>query len=74
MMFNKLEGEDIFSFVVFHTNSRTIIPSEKVKNLDKEIVRESIYQNFESGGTTIRAGFNEALINIKKHLSEHPTF
>lgn len=35
MMFNKLEPEDIFSFVVFHNNSRTVIPSEKVKNLDK---------------------------------------
>lgn len=73
-MFNKLEPEDIFSFVVFHNDSRTVISSEKVKNLDKDIVRQNIYQKFESGGTTIRAGFNEAVKNIEKHTKDNPTF
>ena len=58
MFFNKLGPEDIFSMVVFHNSSRTVIQSDFVKNMKKEDVKSAIYQKFESGGTTLREGFN----------------
>lgn len=64
MFYQKLNPDDIFSFIVFHNESRTVIKSEFVKNLDSETVKEFIYQKFESGGTTIKTGFNEAVKNI----------
>lgn len=64
-MFQKLNPDDAFSLVIFHTEARTVIRSDLVKNMDKEDVKGMIYQKFESGGTTIRAGFEESLTNIK---------
>ena len=64
MCFNKLNPEDAFSMVVFHNTSRTVIKSDLVKNFNPDEVKELIFQKFESGGTTIRTGFDEALKNI----------
>lgn len=50
--------------VVFHNTSRTVIKSDLVKNFNPDEVKELIFQKFESGGTTIRTGFDEALKNI----------
>lgn len=57
LFFEKLTSDDVFSLVVFHTTARTIIKSDYVRNMDKEEVRKAIYQQFESGGTTLKAGF-----------------
>lgn len=65
MLYKKLNPDDIFSLVVFHNQARTVLKSEFVKNLDSDGVKEMIYQKFESGGTTIRNGFDEAVKNIK---------
>lgn len=54
MFFEKLNENDIFSLVVFHTTARTVIESDFVSKMNKEDVRSKIYQNFESGGTTIK--------------------
>lgn len=70
MFFEKLRENDIFSLVVFHTQAWTVIESNFVSKLDKEEVRKSIYQHFQSGGTTIRNGFNEAIKQINTHRSD----
>jgi hypothetical protein len=37
-----------------------------VKDLNYEVVHNLINSKFESGGTTIQTGFNEAIKNISK--------
>lgn len=58
MFFERLKDNDVFSLVVFHQTARTVIESNFVSKMNKDEVRQAIYQNFESGGTTIRNGFN----------------
>lgn len=64
MMFEKLQPNDIFSLVVFHTSARTVIPSSFVKDLSFYNVKEMVNTKFESGGTTISTGFAESLKSI----------
>jgi len=46
MFFEKLRENDIFSLVVFHTQARTIIESSHVHKLNRDEVKQQIYQNF----------------------------
>ena len=38
MLFDKLKGDDVFSLVIFHTASRTIIESNFVKNMERNTI------------------------------------
>ena len=58
MLYKKLNPDDIFSMVVFHTQARTVLKREFKKKLSDEAIQELIFQSFESGGTTIRCGFD----------------
>ena len=40
MLYNKLKGDDVFSLVTFHTESKTIIESSFVRDLDRGKVYE----------------------------------
>ena len=64
MLLDKLKGDDVFSLVIFHNQSRTVIESSFVRYLDKLKVEQMVNSKFESGGTTVATGFNQAKKNI----------
>jgi uncharacterized protein YegL len=66
MLYDKLKGDDVFTLVTFHTSAQTIIESSFVKDLDRKNVERLVYGQFESGGTTVAAGFEEAQKNITR--------
>lgn len=74
LLFSKLKPDDVFGLITFHTTAKTIIQSSFVRDLDRDIVTQLVNSKFESGGTTISAGFKEAMDNINKfkHIKELP--
>ncbi len=54
MLYEKLQDNDVFSLVIFHTQALTIIKSTFKKNLSPETFQSTINKQFESGGTTIK--------------------
>lgn len=46
MLFDKLNAEDVFSLVTFHTEAKTIISSNFVKNLNRSQVADLVNQKF----------------------------
>ena len=71
MFYNKLQPEDIFSLITFNNYAQTIIPSQFVRNLNANYVKNKIYSSFESGGTTIKEGFNEAMKNLQSGIHKY---
>ena len=71
MLFDKLKGDDVFSLVTFHTSAKTIIESSFVKDFDRAAVETLVNSKFESGGTTVATGFNEAKKNITNFRKYH---
>ena len=71
MLFDKLQGDDVFSLVTFHEKAKTIIASTYVRDLSREIVEELVNFKFPTGGTIVASGFNEAKANLTKFKAEN---
>lgn len=61
----RLGASDIFSLVVYDSNVRTIIPAQKVRNIDRIIAK--IQRIYPAGSTALFGGVSQGASEIRKH-------
>jgi hypothetical protein len=59
MFVSKLRNTDSFGLVVFEDDAKTIIPSQRKDKINVEVLFALVDKIQTSGGTTLKAGFDE---------------
>ncbi|MCP3901224.1 MAG: VWA domain-containing protein [Desulfobacteraceae bacterium] len=62
----RLGASDVFSLVVYDSNVRTIIPAQKVRNIDHIIGK--IQRIYPAGSTALFGGVSQGASEIRKHI------
>ncbi len=65
---SRLGRDDVFSLVVYDTNVKTIIPAQKVRNINA-IIR-TIQQIQAGGSTALFGGVSQGAAEIRKHIEK----
>lgn len=57
MFFSKLRPTDSFGLVIFDTSAHTIVPVQKVSEINFDVLADAVRSIHTMGGTTLNAGF-----------------
>lgn len=70
MFYSKLRQNDAFGLILFNHSAQTLIPVQRVSEMNFEEVSTKVKSIHPHGGTTLMSGFNEAHNQLTQYLQK----